>query len=260
MQSQISLKLDAPSTPTSSETSPLEDRVAELELKLATLSRLLQQAQRSNVSQVMKNVIVIVVVCVYVANRFLSQQAPFTPPIARPASPPLVLERSDTTPYLESPCPSRRHSSRNLLKEYDAVYVEETATNSMEDNSTTSIGARKKKSDAHVVCTSITETPPPPPPLPETKSVQQKWMDYLNTFQETHHDVDVQMQEFIRVPAQLEVFLGFGWLVCVDCFLYILTILPIRFVWSCILLVSYGRNLVLEKMNKDTSKARFHRR
>jgi len=47
MDSQISLKLDAPSTPTSLETSaPLEERVAELEFKLATLSRLLQQSQR----------------------------------------------------------------------------------------------------------------------------------------------------------------------------------------------------------------------
>ena len=52
------------------------------------------------------------------------------------------------------------------------------------------------------------------------------------------------MQEFIRVPAQLEIFLGFGTVVCVDCFLYILTILPIRFVWSCILLMNYARNQV----------------
>lgn len=81
-------------------------------------------------------------------------------------------------------------------------------------------------------------------------------MDYLNTFQESHHDVDVQMQEFIRVPAQLEVLLGFGVLVCVDCFLYIVTILPIRFVWSCILLISYGRQQLFSK----NETARFHRR
>lgn len=49
MESQISLKLhedDPPSTFSSSTDAPLEERVAELELKLATLSRLLQQAQR----------------------------------------------------------------------------------------------------------------------------------------------------------------------------------------------------------------------
>jgi hypothetical protein len=95
-----------------------------------------------------------------------------------------------------------------------------------------------------------------PPPQPQTppvvvvlpKSTQQKWMDYLNTFQESDVDVDVQMQEFIRVPSQLECLVGYGFWICVDCFLYILTILPIRFCWSCLLLTGVVR------------RQRFHRR
>lgn len=49
MESQVSLKLNNDVLSTSSDTTlSLEQRVAELELKLATLSRLLQQAQRGN--------------------------------------------------------------------------------------------------------------------------------------------------------------------------------------------------------------------
>lgn len=53
MESQISLKHlnDVPNSPVSSVTNaPLEDRVAELEFKLATLSRLLQQSQRGGMN------------------------------------------------------------------------------------------------------------------------------------------------------------------------------------------------------------------
>jgi hypothetical protein len=53
MESQISLKHlnDVPNSPVSSATNaPLEERVAELEFKLATLSRLLQQSQRGGMN------------------------------------------------------------------------------------------------------------------------------------------------------------------------------------------------------------------
>lgn len=67
------------------------------------------------------------------------------------------------------------------------------------------------------------------------------WLNYLNSFQEeSNRDVDLQMQEFIKVPPKVESIMSFGLLVCVDSFLYMITILPIRFVWSCLLLLLHG--------------------
>jgi Eukaryotic membrane protein family len=68
-------------------------------------------------------------------------------------------------------------------------------------------------------------------------SVRSKWLNYLNSFQESTPDVDEQMEEFIKVPVQMESIMGFGFFICMDSFLYMITILPIRFVWSCFLLV-----------------------
>jgi hypothetical protein len=188
----------------------------------------------------------------------------------------MSLERADTTPYLESPCPSRRHSSRNLLKEYNtgcmeplespAISQRKSSRSMPEPDSERAISEQKQDVKVTVTVTGLqtTTTTGSPPQETPRKPINQKWIDYLNTFQETHHDVDVQMQEFIRVPAQLEIFLGFGTVVCVDCFLYILTILPIRFVWSCILLMNYARNQVWKPpgttMSKNATRARFHRR
>lgn len=36
------------------------------------------------------------------------------------------------------------------------------------------------------------------------------------------------MSNFLQVPLAIEQLIGFGWLVCLDSFLYIFTILPIR--------------------------------
>lgn len=46
------------------------------------------------------------------------------------------------------------------------------------------------------------------------------------------YDSDIAIQEFLRVPFRVEVLLMFGLLVCVDCFLYVLTFLPLKFLWS----------------------------
>lgn len=67
--------------------------------------------------------------------------------------------------------------------------------------------------------------------------VRNKWLDYLNSFQESTPDVDVQMEEFVKVPGYVESIMTFGFFISVDSFLYIFTILPIRFVWSSLLLI-----------------------
>ena len=70
----------------------------------------------------------------------------------------------------------------------------------------------------------------------EPKSIQAKWLDYLNSFQEATPDVDQQMEEFVRVPSQVEALLSFGIIICIDCYLYTVTILPLRAIWSVVLL------------------------
>lgn len=85
-------------------------------------------------------------------------------------------------------------------------------------------------------------------------NVRHKWLNYLNSFQESTPDVDVQMEEFIKVPGQVEGIMSFGFYICVDSFLYCVTVLPIRFVWSTALLA----NRLLWK--KTSPAFTFHRR
>jgi hypothetical protein len=90
-------------------------------------------------------------------------------------------------------------------------------------------------------------------------SARSNWLNYLNSFQETNVDVDVQMQEFIQVPGALESLMSFGLFICLDSFLYMITILPIRFVWSSfLLLLKIG--VWLRKRQRASTPYRFHRR
>lgn len=90
-------------------------------------------------------------------------------------------------------------------------------------------------------------------------NVKSKWLDYLNSFQESHYDTDKQMQEFVKIPSAVEALLSFGFWICVDSFLYILTILPIRFVWSSLLLARFLAIRMVQKKVPD-GPFRFHRR
>jgi len=90
----------------------------------------------------------------------------------------------------------------------------------------------------------------------DTATVRTKWLDHLNSFQESTPDVDVQMEEFIKVPGRVEILMLFGSLICVDSFLYMITILPVRFVWSLLLLIL---NIVGRRW-QHSSPFSFHRR
>lgn len=94
-------------------------------------------------------------------------------------------------------------------------------------------------------------------PLILSQDKRSKWLDHLNSFQETNHDVDRQMQEFIKVPGAVEKTLGSGLLICVDSFLNVCTILPIRFAWSCVLLTLH---YFFKWTNKPAGNYQFHRR
>mmetsp|Transcript_6507 Transcript_6507/g.7382 ORF Transcript_6507/g.7382 Transcript_6507/m.7382 type:complete len:835 (+) Transcript_6507:3-2507(+) len=75
-------------------------------------------------------------------------------------------------------------------------------------------------------------------------NIESKWLDYLNSVQESNYDTDKQMEEFVRVPSAVEALLTFGFWISVDSFLYTLTVLPMRCVWSLLLLL----RLVLTKI------------
>ena len=95
-----------------------------------------------------------------------------------------------------------------------------------------------------------------------TTTIKSKWLDYLNSVQESHYDTDKQMEEFVKVPNAVEGLLAFGFWMCVDSFLYTLTILPIRFVWSSLLLMRFAFFRVFRKSAKGGPDGpfRFHRR
>lgn len=61
------------------------------------------------------------------------------------------------------------------------------------------------------------------------------------------------IQNFLAVPLRLERFLGFGWVICMDNFLYVLTFLPVRFIMSLCLLAQW----LLDLMPKFTHPPRL---
>jgi hypothetical protein len=93
-----------------------------------------------------------------------------------------------------------------------------------------------------------------------TTSMKSKWLDYLNSVQESNYDTDKQMEEFVKVPSAVESLLSFGFWICVDSFLYSLTILPIRFIWSCLLLIRLVFVRVFKSAQVADGPFRFHRR
>jgi hypothetical protein len=90
-------------------------------------------------------------------------------------------------------------------------------------------------------------------------NIKSKWLDYLNSVQESNYDTDKQMEEFVKVPSAVEGLLSYGFWICVDSFLYTLTILPIRFVWSCLLLVRFAALRVWQSSVPE-GPFRFNRR
>jgi hypothetical protein len=122
-----------------------------------------------------------------------------------------------------------------------------------------------ESTSASIMSTTISSPPPISPTRQRDHSidtilrnkVRTNWLNYLNSFQESAPNVDVQMEEFIKVPTALENIMGFGFWICVDSFLYMVTILPIRFVWSCLLLLLKIARGWKQPVNQNFQ---FHRR
>lgn len=68
-------------------------------------------------------------------------------------------------------------------------------------------------------------------------------------------DVDANMEEFLRVPFRIENVLFFGISICFDSFLNVLTVTPLKFVWSCLCLIC-----TIVRPGKGFGVCRFHRR
>jgi len=68
-------------------------------------------------------------------------------------------------------------------------------------------------------------------------------------------DVDANMEEFLRIPSQLEALLLYGFAICLDSFLHMLTIVPLKFIWSCMCLVC-----TIIRPKKGIGQCSFHRR
>lgn len=294
---------DSSSTTSPQHRSDLEERVQELEEKLATLSLLLQQQKRRSARSV-------------------------SPPSITPPQSPPTHKRGSSYLHLESPAASRPSRSsidrrrRNLsfrvlhspdsprqdkvmAELADSMYLPEELPE-LDDLESSLRQQTLGVSPIRPIKESPSPVSPPedvliPPDeitdprkefpskipkihtnghdtkpstelshTPDTKTekdngeekgdnVKSKWLDYLNSFQESHYDTDKQMEEFVKIPSAVEALLSFGFWICVDSFLYILTILPIRFVWSSLLLARFFAIRMVQKTVPD-GPFRFHRR
>jgi len=68
-------------------------------------------------------------------------------------------------------------------------------------------------------------------------------------------EVDANMEEFVRVPFKLEGLMFLGFTICVDSFLHILTVVPLKIAWSFICLMC-----TMIRPMKGIEGCRFHRR
>mmetsp|Transcript_10374 Transcript_10374/g.15703 ORF Transcript_10374/g.15703 Transcript_10374/m.15703 type:complete len:1075 (-) Transcript_10374:100-3324(-) len=68
-------------------------------------------------------------------------------------------------------------------------------------------------------------------------------------------DVDANMEEFLKVPFRIENLLFFGLAICADSFVHVLTVTPLKFVWSLLCLICTAI-----RPGKGIGWCSFHRR
>jgi hypothetical protein len=68
-------------------------------------------------------------------------------------------------------------------------------------------------------------------------------------------DVDANMEEFLRIPPKLEYLMFFSLAVCMDSFLYVWTMLPLKLVW-CVVCLACS----IYSPKKGVRGVKFHRR
>lgn len=261
----------------------LETRVQELEEKLATLSLLLQQ-QRRSVPSISPPSITPPPSPPPDRSSYLALESPAT---SRPPSHRNMDRRKRNLSFRVLHCPDSPHQHGRISELSDSMFLPDglpeeiheelaffTENNkspresrdipshelSLENPSSSStpskvhsVRIQSPTKDLHHDNATTTAT------VEKSDNVKSKWLDYLNSFQESHYDTDKQMEEFVKIPSAVEALLSFGFWICVDSFLYILTILPIRFIWSCLLLARFLAIRMIRKPVPD-GPFRFHRR
>ncbi len=267
------------STSTASPQNNLEERVQELEEKLATLSLLLlqqQQQQRRGVQGISPSSMTPPPSPPQDGSSYLALESPAAcrPPSHRnidrrrrnlsfrvlhsPDSPQQDKDMSDLTDsmFLPEGLPEEIHEEMAFQTKCVSPSRPETEDFSSPSHANKNISTKAPSSKSQTV-----RILSPTKDLQEEKADhdKSKWLDYLNSFQESHYDTDKQMEEFVKIPSAVEALLSFGFWICVDSFLYILTILPIRFVWSSLLLVRFLAIRMVQKKVPD-GPFRFHRR
>lgn len=233
----------------------LEERVKELETKLATLSLLISQQRIRRVSPLH---------------------------ITPPPSPPEPSDVAQSHPALDSPAPLRpspiTDRKRNLS--FQILHGDASSTDRIESDGNSiflpqTLQPKTRLSGPERLAAFLNQQYPSSVKEEEAaitkevenstpkngvkKDIKNKWLTYLNSFQESNYDVDLQMEEFVKIPGAVEALLGFGFWICVDSFLYVLTVLPIRFLWSLLLLMRY-MFIWIFRHEVPEGPFRFHRR
>jgi hypothetical protein len=87
--------------------------------------------------------------------------------------------------------------------------------------------------------------------------------DLLNIDSRNHdgsatEDIDANMEEFLRIPSKLEYLMLFSLAVCVDSFLYVWAMLPLKFIWGVICLTCTLYKMIQTKKWRLRPEEEFH--
>jgi hypothetical protein len=151
------------------------------------------------------------------------------------------------------------------------------------NNEVTSNNTNNQKNESDETQSLLSHGTPPPPPTTTTtttttttsdtqsgqrllgrlrsrKQTIMAFLDSLNLDSRQNdgspaEDIDANMEEFLRVPYRIEEIMAFGILICTDSFLHVLTVTPLKFIWSCLCLVC-----TIINPGKGIGWCRFHRR
>lgn len=257
----------------------LEDRIEELETRLAVVSRLLQRHHIASTPQR----------CISPPpppssndhspiDHFSNSRTPYLEsPAPGMSSSKTKYENATSEGMLmhdlldEQSFASSSHNKEDETKAYPVLLPTHSSEGIHVDSNTDHKNDKSQKSTPtmtllprrlHQISDEFFSPEETQPSLEESNiSIRSQWLDFLNhSFPvESTFDVDMQMQEFVRVPGCVENLFFFGWIICLDCYLTMLTALPVRFLWSCVLLTC----TVYQTATKGTSpkgKWAFHRR
>lgn len=267
-----------PSTSSTVQTSAqvvLEERVRDLEEKLATLSLLLQRQRRRNSRSVSPPSITPPASPPRTQDNYLPLESPA--PLSRPSiqrqqrnlsfrvlhspdSPVQPNEFSDINDVLYFPgSVKENHRFESLVVQSDVVSPIKESDEANSPSPLKSVNSLRKLPTPLTSNTTPSKQSLISPKSEAKDKVKSKWLDYLNSFQESNYDTDKQMEEFVKVPSAVEALLSYGFWICVDSFLYILAILPIRAAWSCLLLLRF---IAIRIFHREVPEGpfRFHRR